>query len=194
MISIAIPVYNMKNKDFFLERCLQSIRKQTYQDYEIVITEAGAMAKNYNQAIKESNGEIIKILSMDDYLTNEHSLQEIVDNFKGGWLVTGCLHDMGAIIGNPHYPSYNPDVYKGNNTIGGPSVLTIENKDPLLMDENLSWLIDCDYYRRLYERYGEPAILNSLNVTIGVGDHQATNILSNEVKDNEYHYMIKKHE
>src|ERR1700740_3538057 len=111
MISIAIPVHNMDKKDFFLKRCLDSIRMQTYQDYEIVITEHGKMAENTNEAIKRSKGDLIKILYMDDYLAHKDSLQRIVDAFKGNWLATGCIHDSnhGSELFNPHYPTYNDD-------------------------------------------------------------------------------------
>ena len=62
-ISIAIPVYNMENKDFFLKRCLDSIKSQTFHDYEIVITEKeGGMAINTNEAIRNCKGKFIKIL------------------------------------------------------------------------------------------------------------------------------------
>ena len=57
-ISICIPTHNMKNKQFFLDRALESIRSQTFQDYEIVITEDGRMAENTNSAIKKATGEL----------------------------------------------------------------------------------------------------------------------------------------
>ena len=75
MISICIPYYpQMKNADFFMKRCLDSIEKQTYKDYEIVITDQGKMAENTNTAIKQAKGEIIKILFMDDYLKDENRI------------------------------------------------------------------------------------------------------------------------
>ena len=98
MISVCIPIHNMKNKDFFLKRALDSIKKQTYKDYEIVITEDGKMAENTNSAIKKAKGDIIKILYMDDYLISEDALQHIADNLKDGWLATGCVHDDGTNI------------------------------------------------------------------------------------------------
>lgn len=192
-ISIAIPVHNMKNRDFFLNRCLDSIRSQTFQDFEIVITEKGKMAENTNAAIKESNGELIKILFMDDYLAHKDSLKEIVDNFKSGWLVTGCKHDDGKSIGSPHLPVWNDYMHKANNTIGSPSILTIENDNPLLFDESMSWTLDCDYYIRLYNRYGLPTFLNTYNVNIGVGDHQMSALLTNAQKMAEQSKMYKRY-
>ncbi|MDU2238902.1 MAG: glycosyltransferase, partial [Streptococcus mitis] len=34
MISIIVPVYNVEE---YLEECLESIRKQTYQDIEVIL-------------------------------------------------------------------------------------------------------------------------------------------------------------
>lgn len=170
-----------------------SIEKQTYKDYEIVITENGKMAENTNSAIKKAKGDIIKILFMDDYFNHENALKNIVENFKGGWLVTGCVHNGGGENYNPHLPSYNDMIHTGQNTIGSPSVLSFENNEPLLFDEEMSWLLDCDLYKRLYERYGEPTILNDLNVTIGVGDHQMTHLLTEEEKLSEHYYLNEKY-
>ena len=82
MISIVVPIHNMKNKDFFLNRCLTSIRQQSYQDYEIIITEKGKMAENTNAGMKEANGDLVKIPFMDDYFADKDALWDIVDNFK----------------------------------------------------------------------------------------------------------------
>lgn len=193
-LSIAIPVYPMKDKDFFLRRCLDSIRAQTFQDFEIVMTENGkGMAGNTNEAIRQSTGELIKILFMDDYLAHTNALKDIVESFRGEWLVTGCEHDDRKHRRNPHYPYYSPNIIRGVNTIGSPSVLTIKNDKPLLFDEKMTWMLDCDYYARLHERSGSPTILNSINVVIGVGEHQATNIISDTIKESEQRYMLKKH-
>lgn len=195
-ISIAIPTHNMPQKDFFLERCLRSIRDQSFTDYEIVITEKGKMAENTNEAIRQCNGELIKILYMDDYLAHKDSLRVIVDNFKGNWLATGCVHDSVHYesLFNPHYPSYNEEIYLGKNTIGSPSVVTIRRGLNMWFDEKMTWLLDCDFYERLYLKYGEPDILNNINVIIGVGEHQMTHQLSDQLKINEHEYMLKKYE
>ena len=178
MISIAIPYYSkMKDADFFMKRCLKSIENQSYKDYEIVITEEGSASHNTNEAIKKSKGDLIKILCMDDYLAHGNSLKEIVDNFRGEWLISGCSN-------NPN-PYYTGDIHQGNNKLGGLSAITIKNNNPLLFDESLFWLLDCEYYRRMYDKYGFPVILNGVNVIIGEGEHQATNMLQTELKRQE---------
>lgn len=184
MISIVIPIHNMKNKDFFLDRCLASVREQSYQDYEIIITEKGKMAENTNSGIREAKGELIKILFMDDWFAHKDALKDIINNFKKDdiWMITGCNT-------NPH-PYWTDDIETGNNRLGSPSALTMRGKH--YFDETLSWLLDCDLYRRLYNQHGAPKILDSVNVNIGVGDHQMTHILTNEEKLLEHKYMQDK--
>lgn len=193
-VSICIPVHEMANGDFFLQRLMNSIASQTFKDYEVVVSAEGKMAKNTNRTIKAATGEIIKILFMDDYFAHPQSLQVIVDNFQGGWLATGCKHDDGQKIYNPHKPAWNHLIYAGENTIGSPSVVAFENKKPLLFDEKLSWMIDCEYYMRMYERYGLPTLIDDMNVIMGIGSHQTSYIMSEKEKVDEQMYAINKYE
>mgnify|MGYP001595558123 CR=1 FL=1 len=193
-ISVIIPIHWMKDWSFFLTRCLKSIEQQTFTDYEIIITKAGKMAKNTNAGILKATGEIIKILYMDDYLAHPEALQNLAENFEGGWLATGCVHDYGdGKFKDPHLASITGITGdKISNTIGSPSVVAFENKDPLLFDENMGWLLDVDYYLRLVKRYGGLTILNSYDTVIGCGDHQATHILSKNDKELEEKYLKEK--
>lgn len=182
----------MLDGDKFLWRNINSVMEQTYTDYEIIITKAGKMAENTNAGIKKAKGDIIKILFMDDYFAHPNALQEIADNFTGGWLATGCNHDDGYNLFNPHMARWNDNIH-AHNTIGSPSVTAFENDDPILFDETYSWVLDCDLYHRLYERYGEPTIIDDINVTIGIGRHQATQILTDEEKFAEEDRLRNKH-
>lgn len=182
-VSIVIPIHDMKNGAFFLWRAINSILEQTFKDYEIIITKEGKMAENTNAGIRKAKGELIKILYLDDWFAHPDSLKDIVDNFKGDWMITG-------VNTNP-FPMWTNDIAMGNNKLGSPSALTIRKENVLTgFDERMSWLLDCDYYARLHRVFGEPQILNGINVNIGVGDHQMTNILTNEEKLAE-HKLIK---
>lgn len=190
MISVIIPYHDMQNGAFFLKRAIDSVTSQSYEDYEIVLVKQGKMAENTNAGIKKAKGDIVKILFMDDYLAHKDALKDIAENWKSGWLVTGCEHDNGTRF-NPHMPSYNDKVLFGNNTIGSPSVLAMERGN--FFDENLSWLLDCELYYNLFRKYGPPKILDSVNVVIGIGAHQTTNTMSEEEKIAEYNYIYKKY-
>lgn len=207
------------NESQFLYRNLKSIREQTFQDLEVVVsdnsdtpnlkhvcglfpeltihhafeTKKGA-SLNTNVAIQRSQGEIIKFLFMDDFFAHPKALERIAESFTGGWLATGCNHYNGTETYRDHYAQYNPLIFTGFNTIGAPSVVAVENNKPLLFDSALAWLFDCDYYTRLYDRYGAPTILDDINVTIGVGEHQATSWLSDTIKNTEEKYLRKRYE
>lgn len=216
-MTVCIPTSDMADKYNLFKRCLDSLWNQSFQDFEIVVTDNSeddvvekicnwyqtgiryyrnpikGMAQNTNEAIKRSEGQLIKILYMDDYLAHDDALTFIWNIFTKGWLVTGCLHDYKGKIHNPHHAMYNNKIYTGNNTIGSPSVLTIENKNPIFFDEKMTWLLDCDYFHRLHERYGEPTILDDLNVIIGLHEGQATHTMGEDRKAREYEYITEKY-
>ncbi|OGO93131.1 MAG: hypothetical protein A3F10_05590 [Coxiella sp. RIFCSPHIGHO2_12_FULL_42_15] len=190
-ISIVIPTAECEGKKF-LPRCLNSIKSQNYTNYEIILVEEGKVAHNMNCGIKKATGDIIKILCHDDYLNGSFSLEEIVVAWKGGWLVSACVHDQGD--GNlilTHYPGWNDHIHRGFNTIGGLSVLAFENKDPLLFTEGLDWVVDVDFYKRAFQRYGLPRFLVTPNVVIGYGSHQATFKLTQEQRTKEMDLMLQ---
>lgn len=190
-ISIIIPTAECEGKKF-LPRCLDSIKNQTYKNYEVLVMDEGAVAYNMNQGIKKATGDIIKILCHDDYFATDYSLEEIIYNWKGNWMVSGCVHDIpGYGVVNPHYPGWNDHIHRGYNTIGGLSVLAFENKDPLLFTEGLDWVVDIDFYKRAYTRYGLPRFLNTDNVVIGYGEHQTTWHLTQEQRDLELDLMLQ---
>lgn len=217
-LSVAIPTHDMKDKQFFLARSLDALWNQTFQDFEIVVTDNSdddslkevcdwyktgiryyknpnkGMAQNTNEAMRRSKGELIKILYLDDFMAHNSALEEIVDSFEGYWLVTACEHtkNKGDRF-TEHYPKYSEDIHTGNNTIGSPSVLTLLNKRLLFFDENMTWLLDCDLYKRYYDKYGPPTILNDINVVMGLGSHQATNTMGEERKMQEFNYILKKY-
>lgn len=190
-ISIIIPTANVEGKKY-LQRCLDSIEIQNYKNYQVIVTEEGKVGYNINQGIKRARGDIIKILCHDDYLNGSLSLEEIAYSWKGGWLVSGCVHDQGdGQLVSDHFPGWNPHIHRGFNTIGGLSILAFENNNPLLFNEELEWTVDIDFYKRAFERYGLPTFLMTPNVTIGYGSHQSTNFIPQEQKNKEINLMVQ---
>lgn len=220
-ISVVIPTYEMKgNGLLYLKESLDKINEQVYRDFEVIVSDhstyfaqqsmqrlcdkypfvkyfhnkenIGNPSANLNNAISKATGRIIKVLFQDDFLFNDFALQNIANAFTKGWLVTACEHYKDGLYYRPFYPEYNRDILKGNNTISSPSVLAFENKEPMLFDENLNWMLDCDYYHRLYERYGKPNILNIITVVNRTHDNQQSNILSPKEKEEELNYIKEK--
>lgn len=218
-LTVAIPTHDMDSKDYFFRRCLDSLWNQSFQDFEIVVTDNSeddrieeicdwyrtgiryfrnpnkGMAPNTNEAIMQSEGQIIKILYMDDYMAHDEALEMIVKRFRGEWLVSGCTHTInGEDFFKPHLPHYSTDIVMGKNTIGSPSVMAIRNSDtPMLFDEQMTWLLDCDYYKRMYDAFGEPVILKDINVVMGIHDGQMTNRMGDARKLQEHQYISTKY-
>lgn len=159
----------------------------------------GNSSANLNNCIKNAKGEYIKILFQDDFLLHENSLVDIVEtlenNPNSNWLITACEHSKDGInLERKFYPSYNDEIHLNKNTISSPSVLTFKNKDILLFDENLVWLMDVDYYKRLHVKFGDPLILNRISVVNRMWEKQYNNTISQEKKEFEFEYVkLKKY-
>jgi len=157
-----------------------------------------SMSGNLNNTIKKCKGDFIKILFQDDFLYSKDSLSDIYKEIDRDtyWLVTGTEHldDKNYRYIRPFYPTYNSNILLGNNTISCPSVLTIKNTEDIMMfDENLTWLMDVDYYERLYRKFGLPKILNKINVVNRLSQEQSSSIISQEIKNKETEYILTKY-
>lgn len=102
LISICIPTYNSGEK---LERLLDSVRTQTFKDYEIIVSDDsrnGSVKEiidskyadldikyfwnqeplknpaNWTKAVEKASGDWINLMHHDDWFANENSLQEFV--------------------------------------------------------------------------------------------------------------------
>lgn len=223
MVSICIPTYEMKGKGIeYLEYSFNIIHSQTFQDFEVVISDhsintdieelchqweqilniqyfknqykRGVSSANINNAINKAKGDIIKILFQDDFFYDENSLENQLKKLKGNWLVTACCHYNGSNIYNPFYPKYHNKIQYGENTISSPSVLMFKNNEIIEFDENLFWLMDVDYYKRMYNKFGLPDICNYITVVNREHENQVSNTLATkEIREKELEYIIQKY-
>lgn len=190
--SIVVPIHDMKDGDKFLWRLVNSLTEQTFKDWELIITKDGKMAENTNAGIKLAKGELIKILYLDDYFSHPTALEDMVWVFMSSekdWLICGTNDNNN--------PKWTDDIGSGNNKLGSPSALMLRNRfsgnQIFMFDETMSWLLDCDLYKRLGKYFGTPYILEGNHITIGKGDHQMTHILTDEQKLAEHEYINKKY-
>jgi glycosyltransferase involved in cell wall biosynthesis len=158
----------------------------------------GISSANINKAMKHATGESIKILFQDDFLYDEQSLEMQYVHFFSNhnqWMVSACAHtNDGTNIVDPFYPKYHDTIQYGNNTISSPSVLMIKNENVLEFDENLFWLMDVEYYKRLYDNFGLPSICNYITVVNRSHENQISNtIATKEIKEKEYSYIVEKY-
>jgi dTDP-4-dehydrorhamnose reductase len=159
----------------------------------------GVISPNINEVMKKCKGEWIKILFQDDFLYDENSLKNqydfIINKENLTWFVTEFFHTADGVNFFYHYfPRWNDLIWTGLNTMGCPSGITIKNKDLIFFDEDLNWLMDCDYYKKMYDKFGEPDILNKITVVNRTSGSRLTNTTSQEIKDRESVIVHKRYE
>ena len=151
----------------------------------------GSSSANLNNALRNCNGKWIKILFQDDYLFDYDSLSNIYNYINVNpdikWIATACEHSIdGYTTYRPFYPRWNNMLYLGNNTISSPSVITIKNENIKFFNNNLIWLMDVEFYKRMYDSYGEPGYINEISVVNRTWNNSITNTVSEEVKRKEF--------
>jgi glycosyltransferase involved in cell wall biosynthesis len=221
--SIIIPAYEAKGRAIqFMTELLNSIRNQTYKNFEIIIPDhsqnneiemlchsysdmnikhfynergRGNSSVNMNEGIKVASGDVIKIIHMDDVMFNPDTLRLIFDEFE-----KNKSSNWGAVGFNHNYESENEIrrtiIPSMEGVIGCPSVsfFKIDSENLILFDENLIIINDKDIHERLYKKYGEPIIVNDICITIRMHENQVSNLISSEKEKQEREYLKNKNE
>lgn len=213
--SIVIPTWEQYgNGVFFLTQLINSIKSQTLDDYEVIISdhsinyEIQNLCKEFNQSnilhfrnennrgnspfnlnfgLSRAKGEIIKVMFQDDFFINPNALELISNSFilnNCKWLVNGCCHTTDTKeFFNYMTPKWNDKILEGVNTISSPSVLSFVNQNINYFDENLTMLMDCEYYYQLYLRYGEPFILKETLISNRIHQNQISSRYDKNIKE-----------
>jgi len=226
-ISVCIPTfeYGGSGKDC-LEYSFEKLKEQTFKNFNVIISDSsnddeieklckewqtnfeikyikspearGNPAKNMNISMKNADGEWIKILCQDDYLSGKESLEKIArvidTNKEYNWIATGYLHtnDKESFF-NYHSPYLNPRIYI-INTIGTPSCTAFKNDFPLMeMDENLSYCYDCEYYYRFFLEHGNPKLITDVTIISYLWEKSITSSITNDLIIQESRYILQKH-
>lgn len=158
----------------------------------------GLISPNLNVAMKHSKGKWIKILFQDDFLYDNISLEtqhDILEENKNiKWLISTFYHSTDGInFYNLYNPKFCNTIWDGTNTLGNPSNLTILNKDLIFFDEELNWLMDCEYYYRLFLKYGKPTIISPTTVVNRTHGGGLTDTTTQSLKDKEYNMLKLKY-
>ena len=204
--SIVIPFYYKNSYSLFqLKRCIESIRKQSFKDFEVIVSTSNYFKKlnkikffsnirvidskkrngyihdNVNRAILASKGNWIKILFSDDYFENHNGLKSIFNfinknNFQ--WVILNSIHiteNKNKLI-KPLIPYFQKHILS-INTIGSPSALAFSNKESLLFDTK-SWMrLDVDFYFKLNKKFGHPGLLSNTYIVNELHKNQESNLL-----------------
>jgi glycosyltransferase involved in cell wall biosynthesis len=221
-LSIAIPTYECHGFGWlYLTELLNSIIKQTEKEIEVVISDQStddhiynlcnfysnhlnikyvsghhinrSNSPNANNAIKHCSSENIKIMFQDDFFINPSAIEQIVSKFNSGskWIISGSAHCKNIhFLERPFIPHYTDQIIYGKNTISSPSVLAFYGKE--LFDENLVMLMDCEMYKRLYDKYGNPFVITDLLICNRIHDKQMQNGLESII-DSEVEYCLNKY-
>lgn len=176
----------------YLNELLNSIYKQDFKDFEVIISDQSkddsirdlvnfykamlpiaildsrslprSISCNVNNAIKHASGSYIKPMFMDDFFCNDRALSiinEKLDSNPHHWCANAVLHCQsinfleGVIV-----PRYHDKIHLGSNSMSGPSVVTFKHK--VYFDEKLTILMDCEMYKRMHVRYGDPLIIKDV--------------------------------
>lgn len=158
----------------------------------------GIISPNINNAMRHCNGDWIKVLFQDDLLYDANSLQvqhDFINEIKcSSWFMTDFYHSTdGHKFERPMTPVWNDLIWTGNNTMGCPSGMTIKNENILFFDETLNWLMDVDYYKSMFDKYGEPEILKNFTVVNRTWGNRLTDTISQDLKDREFKMLRKKY-
>lgn len=139
-ISIIVPVYNIEK---YVEHCLQSIQKQTFQDYEVLIVDDGSTDQSgvicdrfsnkdirfkvihkenegvsiaRNIAIDKAQGKYLLFFDGDDYVDSSclEELLKLIEAQKADAVIFGYnLVEKGKII-EVHPPIFDKKIYEGD--------------------------------------------------------------------------------
>jgi len=127
-ITVCIPTYEFKGEGVkFLSELFKSLYIQTFQDFDIVISDhsqddlimnfcrnteynfeityiqnpngRGFQASNTNCALENAEGRIIKLIYQDDLFVDDQALEKIKNKFDSGckWLFHGFTHTTDGI-------------------------------------------------------------------------------------------------
>jgi len=152
----------------------------------------GSMSANLNSCIKHSSGKYIKPLFQDDFLYHSKALKHILNNLEDPWYAHEYTHLNGDT--NTYYrqrtPHSNNDFIRGINSLGPPTVIYFLNDDNYF-NEELSYMMDTEFYHRMIIKYGQPTILKG-SVPLGVvrtWSGQTTQATTQNMIDNEHRYI-----
>lgn len=196
MISICIPAFDQYGYGVkHLEHLLKSIKKQSFTDYEICISDNSGTLKelaldyganykynnekygvsaNTNSAISMAKYDIIKPMYMDDWFDND-CLHEFVTN---NWKVSGFTNYNENGNKLKHIPKPETQFYSTENRIGMPSVISFRKHNSLKFNEELKMVLDIDFYYQLFNLYGLPIVINDHNIGQRLWHKQQSSLLA----------------
>ena len=151
---------------------------------------------NVNFALGKARGAVYKVLFQDDFILLKTVLQDIVEAFERDdamWLLKGSgVTRDGQTIERPMVPRLTSKLHFGKNTVSSPSVLALRASTEHFFDENLTWLMDVEFYARLWKDYGDPIILSETLVANRLHADQVSQKVNRSIQKRELDYVLRK--
>jgi glycosyltransferase involved in cell wall biosynthesis len=155
----------------------------------------GNPCHNWNNALKYATGETLQYMCMDDTLVNPNSITDAINFMKdtnSKWICCDCLVKPRNYI---HTARWNDKILYGLNGIGAPGAAIITSAlKHIQFDPQFNWLMDCEWYYRLYKEVGRPRTFNRPVYTTLEHEYQLTNTVNSQTKRKlEHDNMLKKY-
>jgi len=171
----------------YTRQCLESVAMQTYRPIQCVVSDHskndeieilvrgldmrgveliylrytenyGSPCHNWNNALKHATGTYIHYIAMDDRFAHVDAVANVVKymNETGShWTAVACQFD--PVSDGYHVPFWIGDILH-ENTIGGPTKVVIRDTlKHVKMDPRFIWVLDMDWFHRLYLAAGPPS-------------------------------------
>jgi glycosyltransferase involved in cell wall biosynthesis len=226
-VSICIPAYRQTQ---YLARTLDSILRQDYRDYEVVVTDDSPDATvetvvrkyafgprltyvrnpaplgspaNWNQAVRYSRGEYIKILHHDDWFAASSSLAQYValldSDSAAGFAFSGAIARSATSGRTRHHRAserqlarlrVEPTCLFYGNFIGPPSSTIIRRASFREFPEDLIWIVDIAQYIQILQNTSFVATREPLIISTTQAAHQVTADCADNGQLNLYEYFL----
>ena len=190
--SIAIPAHDRgENGPKWMKELLDSLQKQTCQDFEVVVSdqskndnimnvcqeydfdftyikyEGSVPCENINIAVDNCEGRIVKIMFSDDIFMSKDALERIKYEYNTTnckWAFSGFANWDGKEVYDMKVPEWTDKTLEGRNHLSSPTVVSFLNECKKEFDLNLKLLLDVDFYHRMRWDYGMPNIIPEILV------------------------------
>lgn len=163
MISIIVPVYNVEK---YITECLESIRKQTYKEIEVILVDDGSTDKSSeicdefvkkdnrfnvihtvnkgvasarNTGLKNISGEYIFFLDSDDLL-EIFAIEKMIQTLK--------LYHADMVCGNEQWVNEEDSPIGESRAVNSDNVKVFDREEALRYFVNLEW----GSWNKLYKR------------------------------------------
>lgn len=232
-VSVCIPTYEQTT---YLKNLFDSLLIQSFKDFEIIVSDDSqsnhvallveeykpqfsqsftfiqnktrkGSPENWNVALKQAKGRLIKIMHHDDWFTYQDSLECFVRGFNSNQTSLFCSATLNYY---PQKDSYyvrqttneqinlirdSPVHLFFSNYIGVPSCVIYQNKTHQDFDPQLIWLVDVEFYLRILTHNTKITYINKpLVTTCTLAQHNITNqfVSGNPIELDELFYIYIK--